>query len=79
MRRFLAIIAFSYSSLSYAHQTLYESDYGSLSAGLQIQTATLLEGNNRSGGSIKQHLSDVYGELTVEPNIKATINLPKES
>lgn len=79
MRGFLAIIALSYSSLSYAQQTLYESDYGMLSAGLQIQTATLLEGNNRSGDPTKQQLSDVYGELTVEPNVKATINLPKES
>ncbi len=79
MRRFLAIIALSYPPFLYAQQTLYDGEYGALSAGLQIQTATLMEGNNRSGDPTKQHLSDIYGELTVEPNIKASINLPQES
>lgn len=78
-RRFLAIITLSYTPLIYAQKTLYDSEYATLSAGVQIQTATLMEGNNRSGGLLKQNLSDVYGELTIEPNIKASIKLPEES
>lgn len=78
-RHFLAIIALSYPSLIYAQQTLYEGEHGELSVGVQIQTAMLIEGNNRSGGEIKKNLSDIYGELTVEPNIKAIINLPHDN
>ena len=80
MRRLaLAIIALSYTPLIAAQQTLYDGEHGLLSTGLHIQTAMLIEGNNRLGEPNKSQFSDVFSEITLEPNIKAIIKLPHES
>ncbi|MGR9012823.1 MAG: hypothetical protein ACU83U_04185 [Gammaproteobacteria bacterium] len=74
------LTALGYSGATYAQFTLYDGDYGSLSAGLHIQMASLGEFNNRSGDPLaKNTLSDIYWEHTVEPNIKAAVNLPMGS
>lgn len=75
----LILLTFSYHSISYAQKTVYEGDYGSLTAGVQIQQATILEANNRSGDPKNNELSDAYAEITIEPNVRATINLPEQS
>ena len=68
----------SYTNITYSQYSLYDNEYGFLSVGLQIQMASLGEYNNLSGDpSIKNTLSNIYWEHTIEPNIKAAINLPK--
>lgn len=79
MRRFaLGFIVLSYTNITYAEYMLYDGKHGFLSAGLQIQMASLGEINNRSGDPTYQ-LSDIYWEHTIEPNIQGAINLPKGS
>lgn len=76
----LGLTVSSYTNITHAQYTLYDGDYGFLSAGLQIQMASLGEYNNRSGDPFaKNVLSDIYWEHTIEPNIKGVVNLPKGS
>lgn len=79
----ISLLVFGYISVANAQFTLFDEKYGSLSAGLQIQTASLGEINNHSGGVGgtwgRETLSDLYWEHTVEPNIKGVFNLPEGS
>jgi hypothetical protein len=76
----LGLTVSSYANITHAQYTLYDGEYGLLSAGLQIQMVGLGEYNNRSGDPFyKNNLSDIYWEHTIEPNIKAAVNFPKGS
>lgn len=76
----LSLTVCSYANITHAQYTLYDGEYGLLSAGLQIQMVSLGQYNNRSGDPLtKNTLSDIYWEHTIEPNIKAAVNLPKGS
>ena len=79
----LGLIMLVYTGTAGAQYVLYDGDYGLLSAGLQVQMASLGEINNHSGGVGgawgRENLSDLYWEHTVEPNIKGAVNLPKGS
>ncbi len=76
----LGLIVLEHSNLTHAQYTVYDGEYASLSAGLQIQMVSLGELNERSGDPFyKNKLSDIYWEHTIEPNIKGVVNIPKGS
>lgn len=84
IKRFaVAVLMLGYAGMTNAQYQLYAGEYGSFSAGLHVQMASLGEINNHSGGVGnswgRENLSDLYWEHTVEPNVKASVNLPKES
>ncbi len=76
---FWVLFAVSIGQPTLAQYTFYEGDHGRLSAGLQVQTASLGEVNNRAGSPDRNRISDIYWELTVEPNLKGIIYLPRGS
>lgn len=79
IRRFaFGFIVLGYTNITHADYMLYHGEHGFLSAGLQIQMASLGEINNRSGDPTYP-LSDIYWEHTIEPNIQGAVNLPKGS
>jgi hypothetical protein len=80
MRQIL-ISAFTvaFTPLAIADYQLYDGYYGTLSAGLQIQTALFGDINNQAGGSAKTNLSDSFWELGVKPNLEGSLNLVQDS
>ncbi len=79
-RHFLAsVFTIIFSNGVSAEYSLYDGDHGTLSAGLEVQQAIFSEINNQSGSPAKAHLSDVYWEMSVKPNLDATLNLPGDS
>jgi hypothetical protein len=79
MRRLcLGFAGLLYTGITHAQFIFYQGEHGFLSAGLQIQMASLGEINNRSGDPTYP-LSDIYWEHTVEPELRGAINLPKDS
>ncbi|MDD2864902.1 MAG: hypothetical protein PHC99_09305 [Methylococcales bacterium] len=78
-RAFITLFATTFTNIAYAEYSLYEGDYGSLSAGLQVQTAFFGEANNQAGGSAKSTLSDSFWELSVKPHFDGSLNLFDDS
>lgn len=80
MRRLiLSFLATTFSSLAHAEYKLYESDYGELSAGFQVQTALFGDINNQAGGAAKSNLTDFFWELSAKPHLEGTLNLFSDS
>lgn len=78
--KFLVLILLGYFGSACAQYELYDGEYGQLSTGLHIQMASLAEINNRAGNAwARKHLSNLYWEHTIEPNLKGFINLPSGS
>lgn len=75
----LGCIMLGCANMAHAQYVFYDGEHGLLSAGLHVQMVSLGEINNQSGGPNKHYLSDLYWEHTLEPNIKAAVNLPEGS
>ena len=80
MRRiFLAIFTLTSANLARAEYPLYKGGYGTLTAGLLIETAALGQANNRAGGSEKDYLTEFSWDLNAKPHLKGSLNLFKDS
>jgi hypothetical protein len=74
-----SLLASTVTSAAVADYPLYDTELGRLSAGLTVQTATFGEVNNLSGSPDNANLSNGFVDVTAEPRLDATVNLPSNS
>ena len=78
-KQILLLLSILPSKAVLAGYSIYDGQYGNLTTGLFLETASFGEIDNQSGGSQKYGLTDGFIDINIKPHIEGSFNTYKDS